>query len=200
MTQFKKFLLKDVAQVIDCPHSTPTWREEGIFVVRNYNLSNGKILKEKVSYVSEDEFLQRTKRARPTKGDIILSREAPIGSIGYINTDEPLCLGQRVVLIHPTKVDSKYLLYQLLSDKVQTQLLKSSGSGATVSNLRIPFIENIEIYAPEYSLQKKIGETISTYDDLVEKNEQSKQALNNTAQYIYIMLGLLIINTPVVKK
>ena len=29
--------------IIDCPHSTPNWKNEGIRVVRNFNLKDGNI-------------------------------------------------------------------------------------------------------------------------------------------------------------
>ena len=30
-------------EIIDCPHSTPDWKKEGIRVVRNFNLKDGNI-------------------------------------------------------------------------------------------------------------------------------------------------------------
>lgn len=186
MSTWTKQKLGDIAQVIDCPHSTPKWEGEGIFAVRNFNLLNGKIVRNKISYVNEIEFTQRTKRARPSKGDIILSREAPIGSIGYINTDEKMCLGQRVVLVRSKKVNSKFLLYQLLSSIVQNQFKQSNGTGSTVSNLRISIIEGSKVLIPDNNTQAHIASVLSAYDDLIENNEKRIKVLEEMAQLLYI--------------
>jgi len=186
MATFQKVKLGEIAQVIDCPHSTPKWVDDGIFAVRNFNLSNGKIVKEKISYVDEVTFTERTRRAVPKKGDCILSREAPIGSVGYVNTNEKMCLGQRVVLIQPNdNIDSRFLLYQLLSSDIQNQFRQSDGSGSTVSNLRIPLIKNTKISSTDIDSQKIISSTIGTYDDLIENNEKRIKALEEMAQLLY---------------
>lgn len=177
--------LGEIAQVIDCPHSTPKWEDTGIFAIRNFNLSNGRIVRHKESFVSEEEFVTRTKRAIPSKGDLVLSREAPIGTVGYISTDEKMCLGQRVVLIRTEKVDSEFLLYQFLSPLVQHQFNQSNGTGTTVSNLRIPIIKDTQILLPDLPTQKQIADVLSAYDGLIENNNRRIKILEETAQKIY---------------
>jgi type I restriction enzyme S subunit len=185
-TTFKKVKLGDVAEIIDCPHSTPNWADKGIFAVRNYNLSNGRIVKEKCSYVDKETFELRTRRAMPKKGDCILSREAPIGSVGYVNSNEHICLGQRVVLIRPNDaIDSRFLLYQLLSSDIQNQFRQSDSSGSTVSNLRIPSIKKTDISITDINAQKIISSTIGAYDDLIENNERRIKILEEMAQRLY---------------
>lgn len=50
------------SEIIDCPHSTPKWLDEGIPVVRNYNLVDGHIDTSNLSYVDESTYLDRIKR------------------------------------------------------------------------------------------------------------------------------------------
>lgn len=185
MTLWTLKKLGEVADIIDCPHSTPKWANEGIFVVRNFNLSNGRIVRDKSSFTDYETYVSRTKRAIPRQGDIILSREAPIGQVGYIHTNEKLCLGQRVVLIKPKKIQSRFLLYQLISPFVQAQFNKSNGSGSTVSNLRIPFIKNTYLNCPDEISQKHIASLLSAYDELIEKNERQIKILEEMAQRLY---------------
>ena len=71
-------------EIIDCPHSTPKWQNEGIPVIRNYNLKDGKIDCTNLSFVSEEDYNERVKRAIPEESDIIISREAPMGVVGII--------------------------------------------------------------------------------------------------------------------
>ena len=51
--------------IIDCPHSTPKWQDRGIPVIRNYNLKDGKIDCTNLSFVSEEGYKERGKRAIP---------------------------------------------------------------------------------------------------------------------------------------
>ena len=70
--------------VVDCPHSTPTWTAEGKIVVRSNNIKNGRIDFSSPSYTDDEHFQQRIKRATPQGGDIIITREAPMGEVGMI--------------------------------------------------------------------------------------------------------------------
>ena len=85
--------------VVDCPHSTPTWTEHGKIVIRNNNIKNGKIDFTSPSFTDGEHFAQRIKRAVPKAGDIVITREAPMGEVGMIPEDIECCLGQRMVLL-----------------------------------------------------------------------------------------------------
>ena len=54
------FLQDVVKAIIDCPHSTPRWTDSGIYAIRNYNLVNGDVDLSHPSYVSEEEYNDRT--------------------------------------------------------------------------------------------------------------------------------------------
>lgn len=133
--------------VIDCPHSTPEWRTEGIRVVRNFNLNNGNLDFTEGYYVDEETYYNRIKRAKPEAGDIIISREAPMGVVAIVPDHLKCCLGQRLVLlkVDKTKVNPIYLLFVLMSDFVQTQFRRADATGSIVSNLCIPDLKDIII-------------------------------------------------------
>ena len=57
------------SDIVDCPHSTPNWLDSGIPVIRNYNIVNGILSSEELSYVDEETYLERTRRAVPQHGD-----------------------------------------------------------------------------------------------------------------------------------
>ena len=80
--------------VVDCPHSTPKWTEDGKIVVRNNNIKNGRINLTAPSFTDDEHFRQRIKRAKPQSGDLIITREAPIGEVGMIPANIECCLGK----------------------------------------------------------------------------------------------------------
>ena len=70
--------------VVDCPHSTPKWTDEGIIVLRNQNIRNGVLDLSTPSYTNEEDYQKRIKRAVPQVGDIVFTREAPMGEVCMI--------------------------------------------------------------------------------------------------------------------
>ena len=133
--------------IIDCPHSTPEWKDSGIRVVRNFNLKDGNLDFTDGYFVDEETYLNRIKRAVPEPYDIIISREAPMGVVAMVPENLKCCLGQRLVLlkVDKSKVNPVYLLYVLMSDFVQTQFRRADATGSIVSNLCIPDLKDIII-------------------------------------------------------
>jgi len=97
------------------------------------------------------------------------------------------CLGQRMVLLRPdtSKVDGRYLLFALQSPRVQAQILVNEGTGSTVSNLRIPLLENLRIPAPPIEEQRTISHILGTLDDKIELNRQMNQTLDELARTLF---------------
>lgn len=173
--------------VVDCPHSTPTWTEHGKIVIRNNNIKNGRIDFTSPSFTDDEHFAQRIKRAVPKAGDIVITREAPMGEVGMIPEGIECCLGQRMVLLRANEriCDKHYLLYGLQSQVVQHQISWSEGTGTTVSNLRIPHLEQIRVPYVPLNQQKKISSVLYALEDKIENNRKLNDNLLAQAQTLY---------------
>ena len=173
--------------VVDCPHSTPTWTATGKIVVRNNNIKSGRIDFSSPSYTDDEHFQQRIKRATPQGGDIIITREAPMGEVGMIPDGITCCLGQRMVLLraNPEICDNYYLLYSLQSKYVQHQISWSEGTGTTVSNLRIPHLEQLKIPYLPLSKQRQVSSILRCLEEKAEQNRVINDNLQQQAQAIY---------------
>ena len=66
---------------VDCVNKTaPTVDYETPFkMIRTTNVKEGFIYLDDVNYVTEEVFEKWTRRSRPQYGDVILTREAPVG-------------------------------------------------------------------------------------------------------------------------
>ena len=173
--------------VVDCPHSTPKWTANGKIVIRNKNIKHGKIDFSSPSYTDDEHFAQRIKRAKPQPGDIIITREAPIGDVGMIPENTECCLGQRMVLLRANQsvCDNFYLLYSLQSLYVQHQISWSEGTGTTVSNLRIPHLEQIQIPYFPLEQQAKISSVLRALEEKIENNRRLNDNLMQQAVAIF---------------
>lgn len=173
--------------VVDCPHSTPTWTAEGKIVVRNNNIKNGRIDFSSPSYTDDEHYQQRIKRATPQGGDIIITREAPMGEVGMIPEGIVCCLGQRMVLLraNPDICDNYYLLYSLQSRYVQHQISWSEGTGTTVSNLRIPHLEQLKIPYLPLSKQRQVSSVLRCLEEKIKHNRVINDNLQQQAAALF---------------
>ena len=173
--------------VVDCPHATPKWTDSGVVVLRNQNIKAGRLDLSKPSFTDEEHYKGRTKRAIPKAGDIVITREAPMGDVCLIPEGLRCCLGQRQVLLRPDprKVDARFLLFALQSPYIQFQIGWNEGTGSTVSNLRIPVLESLKIPTPPMSLQVEIATTLAALDDRITLLRETNATLEAIAQALF---------------
>ena len=186
MSKFRT--IRELCSVVaDCPHSTPKWTTNGKIVVRNNNIKHGRIDLSSPSYTDEEHFAQRIKRAKPQPGDIIITREAPIGDVGMIPENTECCLGQRMVLLRADQsvCNNFYLLYSLQSLYVQHQISWSEGTGTTVSNLRIPHLEQIQIPYLPLEQQAKISSVLRALEEKIENNRRLNDNLQRQVMTLF---------------
>ncbi|OOE40623.1 restriction endonuclease subunit S [Salinivibrio kushneri] len=170
--------------IVDCPHSTPKWTDEGIIVLRNQNIRNGVLDLSAPSFTNEEDYLKRIKRAAPKTGDIVFTREAPMGEVCMIPEGVKCCLGQRQVLLRPkSSVNGQYLFWALQSPYVQQQIAWNEGTGSTVSNVRIPVLKALHI--PRIGSEDMVAKSLSDIASRMALNTQTNQTLEAMAQAIF---------------
>lgn len=101
----------DVARVIDCEHRTAPRSKADVYgySIGTGDVRNGHISLASAKPVSRSAFEEWTRRAVPAPGDLILSREAPMGEVGLVPDEAPVCLGQRTVLLHVNQARIDYM-------------------------------------------------------------------------------------------
>jgi len=139
-----------------------------------------------VKYVTQTVYANWTRRQVPRKGDIILTREAPLGEVGMVRDDDGIFLGQRLMSYRSetTKLDNRFLLFAFQEKHLLSQI-KSLGSGATVEHMRVPDAEKLTVRLPPLETQRKIAAILSNYDDLIENNSRRIQILEKMARGLY---------------
>ena len=189
MREWKTFRLKELcSDIIDCVNKTApiSSNETPYKMLRTSDIREGRINLENLNCVSLETFEKWTRRGKLQVGDVILTREAPLGEVGLVRKAENYFLGQRLVLFRANslKCDNRFLMYSLLyHDNKQAVIAK--GVGSTVLHLRVPECENIEIKAPALPIQKRIADILSAYDDLIENNQKQIKLLEEAAQRLY---------------
>ena len=176
-------LNKVCSKIVDCPHSTPKFLESGVLCVRNFNIRSGSYVKEPASYTSEAEYLERIKRLIPQEGDVLFSREAPIGEACLIPPDTKLSLGQRMMLLraNPLMVDGYFLVQSFYVTPLRAKML-SLGRGATAKHLNVRDVKQLEIPIPSLNEQQEISEILQACDTKIASLEQEAERLDELFQ------------------
>jgi len=175
--------------IVDCVNKTaPIVSYETDFkMLRTTNIKNGRIDTQNCRFVEEKTFDKWTRRAKVERGDVLLTREAPMGEVGLVNFDENVFLGQRIVQyrVNPKKLDSDFLLYSFLSPDLQYQFRRHSGTGSTVSHIRVPDCTEFEVPLPPLCEQQKIAAVLSALDAKIDCNNRINAELEAMAKTLY---------------
>ncbi len=189
MSEWQKYIIKDLCtDIVDCVNKTAPISDVSTpyHMLRTSDIRDGFINLENLNCVSEDTFHKWSRRGYLKKGDIIFTREAPLGEAGLVRESENYFLGQRLVLYraNPSVCDNCFLLYWFLNPQ-NKENIKSRGVGATVTHLRVPECEQFVVYAPDIETQKEIGSILYSYDSLIENNQKQIKLLEEAAQRLY---------------
>jgi type I restriction enzyme S subunit len=149
--------LKRKWQVIDCKHRTPEYITEGYPVMSPGDATAGRAdLSRCTRFVSEVDFLDLTEGGRrPKRGDIIYSRNASIGIACYLDTDEPIAMGQDVCLIKSANQDQLFLSYCLNS--IGVEQLEEQKMGSTFSRINVAQIVELRLPCPSPGEQARLA-------------------------------------------
>lgn len=116
-----------------------------------------------------------------------MTREAPMGEVGYVNSEDCTFLGQRVMQYraNPKKLDSAYMLYSFLSPDLQFQFRRHDNSGSIVSHIRVPDCSKFELPLPTLKEQRKIAAVLSVLDAKIDLNNRINAELEAMAKTLY---------------
>jgi type I restriction enzyme, S subunit len=156
--------------IVDCVNRTaPLAESETPYkMIRTTNVRNGKVDLENVRYVSKEVFDRWNRRAIPTKGDVLLTREAPVGEAGKLVTNDNVFLGQRLMLYRPKRgaMTSDFLVWSF-RDKYLTDQFDRMGSGSTVKHLPLPACRAFGLRLPPIERQNDFSRRLDMLASIV---------------------------------
>lgn len=184
----KSYSIKDICEVFDGPHATPSPSNEGpIYLGITSIRSDGSIDYEGSKRIAWDEYPKWTKRVTPKAGDVVFSYEANLGTYAIIPDGFVGCLGRRMAVMrpYPEKVLPKYLYYYMLSPRWKEVIAGKTVLGATVNRIPIASYPDFPIELPDVDTQSRIVSVLSAYDELIENNRRQIKLLEEAAQRLY---------------
>lgn len=175
--------------IVDCVNKTaPVVSYKTPYrMIRTTNIREGRINLDNCRFVDEAIYEKWTRRAKLEYGDVLLTREAPIGEVGFVDSPGGLFLGQRVMqyranvqVLHP-----RFLHYVFLSPSLQHQFGSHEGSGSVVSHIRVGDCFKFKIPLPPLTVQRGIAELLGALDDRITLLRETNATLEAIAQALF---------------
>jgi type I restriction enzyme S subunit len=128
-------------------------------------------------FVDQNTYETWSARCKPEAGDILITREAPMGEVCLIPQGEKICLGQRMMLARlvPNTIDPDFMLYSLRDPNLMGRV-QDKPIGATVQHLRVGGVETLLIPLPPVAEQKRIVAKVDALMAICDQLEASLEA------------------------
>ena len=155
-----------VELIIDHRGKTPKklgydWTESGIAAISAKNVKNGELVRPETFKFVDDELYAKWMKDELQKGDILMTSEAPLGELYFLNSNRKYVLSQRLYGIRANSLTSPYYLHEYLKSPEGQNEILGRASGTTVFGIRQSELRKVAIPMPD----KKI---MNTFDDVVE--------------------------------
>lgn len=115
------------------------------------------------------------------QGTVITATRMGLGR-AFINKVDMAINQDLKALIPNKKIDNLFLLWTIIYKREE---ILSMGRGATVNGITLDMLTDIQITLPPLDIQRKIANTMSMYDDLIENNQKQIKLLEEAAQRLY---------------
>ncbi len=189
-TEWQTVAIEEICElIVDCVNKTaPIVDQPTPFrMIRTTNIRNGRIDLSSCRFVDEPTYAKWTRRAALQYGDVLLTREAPIGEVGLVEEPQGLFLGQRVMQYRadPTVLSPRFLLYAFLSPALQDQFGSHEGSGSVVSHIRVGDCFKFKLKLPPLAVQTEIAAMLGALDDRITLLRETNATLEAIAQALF---------------
>ena len=178
--------------IIDGTHFTPTYISKGIPFLRVTDLQNIEIDLSKTKYISLEEHKSLTKRCKPEKGDVLLSKNGTIGITKVVDWDYEFSVFVSICLIKLKPILTPSFFVYLFGSHVVDLQIKAKSKTTSVTNLHLDQIRELISIVPPIEDQKRINnfldektgeidEAIALKNQLIALLQEEKSALINEA-------------------
>jgi type I restriction enzyme S subunit len=148
----------EILDIRDGTHDTPKYVERGVPLVTSKNLKDGKIDFDNISYISEDDHIEISKRSMVDEGDILFAMIGTIGNPVVVKSGIKFSIKNVALFKCSTSIINPHFLCFFLSSKVfENQLVKRQLiKGTTQKFIPLGHLRNLLISLPPLPEQQRI--------------------------------------------
>ena len=173
------------ASISDGDHLPPPKCESGIPFVTISDIKNNKFDLSNTRFVPKTYFDTIDEKRRIRKGDVLYSVVGSYGIPVYADTDLEIAFKRHIAILKPSDtVDSRFLYYSMLCPAFYNAA-DNVAIGAAQKTITLSALRNLEIPLPPLSVQRRVADILSAYDDLIENNRRRIAILEETARLAF---------------
>ena len=173
------------SSVSDGDHLPPPKCESGVPFVTISDIRNNRFDLANTRFVPKAYFDAIDEKRRIRKGDVLYSVVGSYGIPVYADKDMDIAFQRHIAILKPGKeVVSRYLYYSLLNPAFYNAA-DNVAIGAAQKTITLSALRNLEIPLPPLSIQRRIADILSAYDNLIENNRRRIAILEETARLTY---------------
>ena len=180
--------LDNLCLIIDTKHATaPITNEKTSYrMIRTDCVRNGRLLVENMDSVTKEIYDKWSERIHLKAGDIVFTREAPMGESAIIPDDgNSYFPGQRIVTIRSKgNVSTLFINYLIYANEFRREIRIRDSAATTVANFGIPSIKNYVAQLPCVKEQRKIGKYFNQLDNLITLHQRKLEQLQTMKKFM----------------
>lgn len=184
----ERIVLRDVCDIIDGPHATPTKTESGpVYLGIDAITEDGRLNEADFAHLSVEDYKKWTRRVTPTEGDIVFSYEATLGRYAVIPKGFYGCLGRRLAVIRNRSeaINTKWLYYYFRSPEWDAFIRRNTIKGSTVNRISVEDFPNYTIPAVKREQQDRIAGILGAIDKKISTNNAVNDNLAQQLRLLY---------------
>lgn len=169
-----RFLAQVCTRITDGTHQTPNYQDQGVIFISAKNIKDGQLDFADSKYITPEEHEFLTKSAKPTPGDLLLTKSGSLGDVAVIpELDFEFSIFESLALLKPCGdlVDSNYLYHYIRSSEAARHF-HGITTGLAVKHLHLGDLRKLKVFLPPLERQREIAEQLSTWDTAIQKIEQ----------------------------
>lgn len=172
--------------IADGDHQAPPKADTGIpFVtIANINATN-QFDFSNTMFVPQAYYDRLDSKRKAQKGDILYSVVGSFGIPVYMRETIPFVFQRHIAILRPNETILPQFLYHTMLSRDFYMMADAAALGAAQRTVSLTALRNMKIAVPPMGVQKKIADTLSAYDDLIENNQKQIKLLEEAAQRLY---------------
>ena len=169
--------------VSDGTHKTPQYTESGVLFLSVQNVSGGSFDLTKVRHVSQETHEELCKRAKPSRGDILLCRIGTLGKPIIVDVDYEFSIFVSLGLLRPILTAIAKWICSCIDSPIGFAWIESVkvGGGTHTFKINLGDIPDFILPVPPLAEQRRIVERVNELMPLVEEYgelEDAREALD----------------------
>ena len=170
----------------DGTHNPPERVEKGVPLITGQTLENGFISYEKMTYITEKDYLKIHNRYQPQENDLIITKIGTVGKVAFLRKrDIPITVHCNSALLrfNPDIISQHCAFWMLLSKEFQNEL-KSRIANSVQDFVNLTNISEISIHLPSAKAQNEFEKAFVNYLDLLSSINLEREKMVELQQLI----------------